>query len=109
MLLYRAFAAVPTAALLTKPGCRLCRECQVWLSCGRAWVFHAQHTEHLHRVSVAVWLAVGLWVLLMPASIGARPLSRAAPYAAAFLLAWLLAAYAATTVATFVDVPDLAR
>jgi len=25
----------------------------------------------------AVWLAIGLWVLLMPASVGARPLARA--------------------------------
>jgi hypothetical protein len=56
-----------------------------------------------------VWLAIGLWVLLMPASVGARPLSRASPYAAAFLLAWLLAAYAATTVATFASVPDLVQ
>ena len=57
----------------------------------------------------AVWLAVGLWVLLMPASVGARPLARASPLAAAFLLAWLLAAYTATSVAPVVKVPALAQ
>ena len=57
----------------------------------------------------AVWLAVGLWVLLMPASVGARPLSRVAPFAAAFLLAWLLAAYAATSVAPVIGVPAVAQ
>ena len=65
---------------------------------------------HTRRVyCFAAWLGIGLWVLLMPAAIGARPMSRAAPYAAAFLLAWLLAAYAATAVATFVGVTDLAQ
>ena len=56
-----------------------------------------------------VWLAVGLWVLVMPASVGARPLCRVSPVAAAFLLAWLLAAYAATSVASIAYIPPLAQ
>ncbi len=56
-----------------------------------------------------MWLAIGLWVLLMPASVGARPLARASPFAAAFLLAWLLAAYTATSVAPIVKVAALAQ
>ena len=57
----------------------------------------------------AVWLAIGLWVLLVPASAGARPLARASPFAAALLLAWLLAAYTATSVAPVVRIPALAQ
>ena len=54
-------------------------------------------------------LLVALWVLLMPARLGQRPLAAAAPCWTALLLAWLLAAYLATAVAPVMRLPPLAH
>lgn len=57
----------------------------------------------------AAWLAVGLWVLLLPPSVGTRPLSAAAAPAAAFFLLWLMVGYVASALVALLDMPALAR
>lgn len=54
-------------------------------------------------------LLVALWVLLMPSRVGQRLLAAAAPAWTALLLAWLLAAYAATALAPVRKLPPLAH
>ena len=45
-------------------------------------------------------LLVALWVLLLPHGWGGRPFAAAAPTLTTLLLAWLLAAYGATALAS---------
>lgn len=58
---------------------------------------------------IAVLLLVALWVLLVPTKLGARLLAAAAPFWAALLLAWLLAAYGATALAPVRQLPSVAH
>lgn len=57
----------------------------------------------------AVWLLLGLWVLLAPYRWGSHVLLTLSPILAVFLMLWLHVTYIATALGHFVAIPALAH